>query len=156
MLAVLTVRRGEVVSAQTLADAWWGEKLPATWAKAMQGCMVQLRKALGADAIKTTGQGYCLVVPADEIDAYQFERLVARALELLTLDEVDRASYLLDDALGLWRGTDALVDLDGWEPGRVEATRLRELRLDAEVAPGRGVAGRAIPAGPVDGAGAGG
>lgn len=38
--AALTVRRGEVVSAETLADAWWGERLPATWTKALQGCLV--------------------------------------------------------------------------------------------------------------------
>ena len=131
VLAALTVRRGEVVAAETLADAWWGEQVPATWTKALQGCVVQLRKVLGAAAIETRPQGYCLVVPADEVDACRFERHVARARELLTLGGPDRAAYVLEEALGLWRGR-ALVDLDGWEPGRVEATRLEELRLDAE------------------------
>jgi WD40 repeat protein/DNA-binding SARP family transcriptional activator len=131
VLAALTVRRGEVVSAETLADAWWGERVPPTWAKALQGCLVQLRKALGAAAIETRPQGYCLVVPADEVDSGRFERRVARAQELLTLGEPDRAAYVVDEALGLWRGR-ALVELDGWEPGRVEAARLEGLRLDAE------------------------
>jgi len=40
--------------------------------------MVQLRRALGADAIETRRQGYRLVVAADEIDADRFERLVGR------------------------------------------------------------------------------
>ncbi|HKE75536.1 MAG TPA: BTAD domain-containing putative transcriptional regulator [Acidimicrobiales bacterium] len=131
VLAALTVRRGEVVAAETLADAWWGEQVPATWTKALQGCVVQLRKVLGAATIETRPPGYCLVLPADEVDAGRFERHVARARELLTLGDPDRAAYLLEEALGLWRGR-ALVDLDGWEPGRVEATRLEELRLDAE------------------------
>ena len=48
----LTVRRGEVVAAETLADAWWGDQVPATWTKALQGCVVQLRKVLGAAAIE--------------------------------------------------------------------------------------------------------
>lgn len=131
VLAALAVRRGEVVNAETLADAWWGERLPATWNKALQGCMVQLRKELGPGAIETSTQGYRLVVAADEIDAYRFERLVFRAQELWTLGEPERTAYLVDEALGLWRGP-ALVDLPRWEPGRIEATRLEELRLDAE------------------------
>jgi WD40 repeat protein/DNA-binding SARP family transcriptional activator len=131
VLAALTVRRGDVVSAETLADAWWGEQVPPTWTKALQGCVVRLRKALGPQAIETRRQGYCLVVPADEVDAGRFERHVARAQELLTLGEPDRAAYVVDEALGLWRGR-ALVELDGWEPGRVEAARLQGMRLDAE------------------------
>ncbi|HET6772158.1 MAG TPA: BTAD domain-containing putative transcriptional regulator [Acidimicrobiales bacterium] len=131
VLAALTVYRGEVVSAETLADAWWGERVPPTWTKALQGCVVRLRKALGPHAIETRPQGYCLVMPADEVDAGRFERHVARAQELLTLGEPDRAAYVVDEALGLWRGR-ALVELDGWEPGRVAAARLEGLRLDAE------------------------
>ena len=131
VLAALTVRRGEVVSAETLADAWWGERLPPTWAKAVQGCLVQLRKVLGAAAIETRSHGYCLVVPADEIDACRFERHVVRAQELLTLGEPDRAAYAADEGLGMWRGQ-ALADVSEWEPGRVEAARLEALRLDAE------------------------
>ena len=131
VLAALTVRRGQVVAAETLADAWWGDRVPATWTKALQGCMVQLRKALGPAAIETRSHGYCLVVAADEVDAYRFERQVAHARELLTLGDPDRAAYVVDVALALWRGP-ALVELDAWEPGRVEATRLGQLRLDAE------------------------
>src|SRR5262245_36532477 len=104
VLAALSVRRGEVVSAETLADAWWGEQVPPTWAKAVQGSLVQLRKVLGPGAIETRPQGYCLVVPADQVDACRFERNVARAQELLTLGEPDRAAYLADEALRLWRG----------------------------------------------------
>ena len=131
VLASLTVRRGEAVSAEVLADALWDELPPPSWNKVVQGCIVRLRKALTAGAIETGPQGYRLAVPADEVDACRFERHVARARELSTLGEPDRAAYVAGEALGLWRGR-ALVELDGWEPGRVEAARLEELRLQAE------------------------
>ena len=131
VLAVLAVHRGDVVSAETLADAWWGERLPPTWPKAMQGCILQLRKVLGPGAIETRSRGYRLVVSSEEIDAHRFVRQLARARELLTLGEPDRAAYVVDEALELWHGR-ALVDVQEWEPGRVEARRLDELRLDAE------------------------
>ena len=58
VLAVLTVRRGEVVGAAELADALWGADLPPpSWAKVVQGCVVRLRKALGASTIETHAAG---------------------------------------------------------------------------------------------------
>jgi hypothetical protein len=41
----------------------------------LQGCLVRLRKELGAGAIETRPHRYCLVAPADEVDACQFEWL---------------------------------------------------------------------------------
>jgi DNA-binding SARP family transcriptional activator len=76
VLAALAVRPGEVVSAERLADALWGERPPPSWNKVVPGCVMRLRRVLGAEAIETTGHGYRLVVPADEIDAQRFERLV--------------------------------------------------------------------------------
>src|SRR5262249_49763118 len=131
VLAVLAVHRGAVVSAETLADAWWGERLPPTWAKAVQGCILHLRRGVGPGAVGTPCPGYRLVVASDEIDAERFVRQLARAQELLTLGEPDRAAYVVDEALRLWHGQ-ALVDVRDWEPGRVEARRLDELHLDAQ------------------------
>ena len=74
VLAALAVRPGEVVSAERLADALWGERPPASWNKVVPGCVMRLRRVLGAEAIETTAHGYRLVVPADEIDAQRFER----------------------------------------------------------------------------------
>jgi DNA-binding SARP family transcriptional activator len=131
VLGALAVRLGEVVSAEVLADALWGDGPPASWNKVIQGCVVRLRKLLGPSAIETLPQGYQLVLPRDEVDACRFERLLGRARELLTLGEPERATYVIGEALALWRGR-ALMDLDGWAPGRTEAARLEELRLDAE------------------------
>jgi WD40 repeat protein/DNA-binding SARP family transcriptional activator len=131
VLAALALRRGEPVSAEHLADALWGERPPASWAKVVQGCVVRLRKVLGASAIVTEPEGYRLVLPVDELDAQRFEHLVQRGRELLTLGEPERAAHVVTEGLALWRGP-ALAELDGWSPGRIEAARLDELRLDAQ------------------------
>jgi DNA-binding SARP family transcriptional activator len=131
VLAALALRRGEAVSADQLADALWGESPPASATKVVQGCVVRVRKVVGASAIVTDPEGYRLVLPVDEVDAQRFEHLVQRGRELLTLGEPERAAHVVAEGLALWRGP-ALADLDGWSPGRIEAARLEELRLDAQ------------------------
>ncbi|MFP3900652.1 MAG: BTAD domain-containing putative transcriptional regulator [Acidimicrobiia bacterium] len=131
VLAALSLRPGDTVSPERLADALWGERPPATWTKVVQGCVARLRKVLGTGAIETTRYGYRLTLPAGEVDARRFERLVGRGRELLTLGEPERAAHVTEEALALWRGR-ALLELEDWEPGRVEAERLEELRRDAE------------------------
>ena len=131
VLAALVTRPGEPVSADQLADALWGEAPPATWPKVVQSSMVRIRKALGPDAVRTTGHGYVLMLEPDRIDAVRFERAVRRSRELLALGEPERAQFTLTDALGLWHGT-ALAELDGWEPGEAAAHRLEDLRHDAD------------------------
>jgi DNA-binding SARP family transcriptional activator/WD40 repeat protein/energy-coupling factor transporter ATP-binding protein EcfA2 len=131
VLAALVFGRGRAVASETLADALWRDERPRTAAKIVQNCVARLRKALGAGAIETVPGGYRLTVPPDAVDVTRFERSVARAGDLLTLGETDRAAFLIDEALALWRGA-ALSDLDGWGPGELEANRLEQLRLDAE------------------------
>ena len=131
VLAALAARAGEAVSPERLADALWGDQLPASWAKVLQNCIVRLRKRLDSPALETTPHGYRLRLPPVELDSVDFERLLARGRELLTLGDPDRAAFLLGEAVGLWRGP-ALDELENWDSGRAEATRLNELRLDAE------------------------
>ncbi|MFG1817804.1 BTAD domain-containing putative transcriptional regulator [Kribbella sp. NPDC049174] len=131
VLAALVVHPGDVVSAEALAEVLWGEQPPASWAKIVQGCVVRLRKLLGSHAIETSPLGYRLSVPLDEIDAQRFERAVGRAGELLASDEAERSALVLANALTMWRGR-PLSELDGWDPARIEAARLTELRHSAE------------------------
>ena len=131
VLAALAMGPRRTLTAEQLADAVWGASPPASWRKNLQSCIVRLRRVLGADAIVTTPQGYRLAVPHDDVDADLFERLVARGQELLTLGETERAAYTLERALALWRGP-PLAELEEWEPGRIEAERLQELRCEAE------------------------
>ena len=131
VLEALAARPGETVRAEALAQALWGERLPASWPKVVQGCISRLRKALGAAAIVTSGSGYRLTLHRDDYDHLCFEDLLVRAHELLATGEPERARYASGQALGLWRG-DPLERLSEWDPGRVESERLSERRLDAE------------------------
>ena len=131
VLSALVVGRGDPVSADALADALWGDDLPASSVKIVQGCVVRLRKLLGAAAIDSGPSGYRLTLTDEEVDHRRFERLLEGARDALDGDDPARASYLVDEALDLWRGR-ALADLEEWEPGRVAAARLEALRMDAE------------------------
>ena len=131
VLAALAVAGDESLSADQLSEVVWGDTRPASWHKNLQTCVVRLRKVLGPEAIETTGQGYQLTLPVDAVDARRFEALATRGHELLVLGEADRAAYLLGQALALWRGR-PYTELEEWEPGSLEASRLSELRLDAQ------------------------
>ena len=131
VLSAMVVRAGDPISTEALADALWGEQLPTSWAKVVQGCVVRLRKRLGVAAIESGSAGYRLTLTDDELDHRLFERLVERGREAGAGGDPARSSYLLQEALDLWRGR-ALADLEEWEPGRVEAGRLEGMRMDAE------------------------
>jgi DNA-binding SARP family transcriptional activator/WD40 repeat protein len=131
ILQALATRPGTELSPEALAETLWGEDLPETWQKVVQGCIVRLRKALGAEAIQTSPHGYRLDLHQDEVDHLHFEHLLTRARELLANGEPERALYVTGQARELWRG-EPLVDLADWPPGRVESERLVELWRDAE------------------------
>jgi WD40 repeat protein/DNA-binding SARP family transcriptional activator len=131
VLEALVLKPGGVVSPDRLADALWGEDVPKTWPKVVQGCVMRLRKALGSSAIETSGGGYRLAVAADDLDSVVFERLVERGRALALMSEADRAAVSFARALALWRGP-AFDDLRHWPSGRTEAARLDEVRRTAE------------------------
>ena len=116
---------------EELADALWGDRPPASWAKVVQGCISRLRRALGPHAIATTAVGYRLDPSVVDLDRDNFDHLVTRARERAASGSPERAASLLGQALALWRGSpfDALEE---WEPGRLEVARLVESRRTAE------------------------
>jgi predicted ATPase len=107
--------------------------------------VTRVRKALGPhgkDVLVTRTPGYALAVSHDQVDAFRFQGLLDRAARLLHRDPAT-ASVLLEQALGLWRGS-ALQDLTDQDLVRHEIGRLEELRLaaleaniEAELALGR-------------------
>ena len=131
VLAALVVAGDEPLSLDQLAEAVWGDEPPASWRKVLHGCVARLRRALGAETIETVATGFRLTIAADDIDARRFDRLVRRGREQLALGAADRALFLIDEALALWRGQ-ALIDVVDWDPGRTVAGRLEASRLDAE------------------------
>jgi DNA-binding SARP family transcriptional activator/pimeloyl-ACP methyl ester carboxylesterase len=140
LLAMLLLRRGEVVPGARLIEAVWGEEPPGTAQTALHGHVSALRKLIGADRIKTRPPGYLLQVSAGEVDLARFEALVAQGRER---DAPDERSACLRDALALWRGQ-PLAELRceslAWrEIARLEELRLAALeeRIDADLALGR-------------------
>ena len=139
LLALLLVRRNELVSMDRIVDELWGEQPPPTAAKNVQVYISHLRKALGADALETTPPGYTLRVADGELDVQEAERILAHAPGLPTPERID----LLRTALGLWRGP-PLAELASLDFAQAETARLEELRLqllkrrlDAELELGR-------------------
>lgn len=124
LLAILLVHAGEAVSSDRLIDQLWEGKPPDTAAKALQGYVSSLRKQLGQETVETVGAGYRLNVVAADIDAREFEELLAEARPL----ERAPAAAKLREALALWRGP-ALADFAYDEFARPEIERLEELHL---------------------------
>jgi DNA-binding SARP family transcriptional activator len=139
LLAMLLLRPNEVVPAERLIDAIWGERPPPTASTMVQLYVSRLRKLLGRDLLLTRPGSYELQIDPLQIDRGHFEALLAAAAD--TDDDAERARSLRD-ALALWRGA-ALVDFayDGFaagESGRLDELRLLALedRIDADLALG--------------------
>jgi DNA-binding SARP family transcriptional activator/streptogramin lyase len=132
LLAVLALRRGEVVSTDALVDALWGDEPPSTAPKALQGYVSHLRRLLdpaGDRRLLVTQQpGYVFRIEDGAVDAWRFESLAARGWRELH-DDAAAALATFEEALGLWRGP-ALGDFAYAEFAQRELQRLEELRLE--------------------------
>ncbi len=122
LLAVLLVYANETVSTDRLVDELWGNDPPQTARNMIQRYVSRLRVALGdagGERLATELHGYQLRVEDRELDARQFERLVA---EGRAAPDPETAVARLREGLGLWRG----VFLDGIDAGSaVGAERVR-------------------------------
>ena len=87
LLALLVLRRGEVVSIDQLIDGVWGERAPAAAAKSVHVYVSALRKALGERTIETRGHGYVLRVAPGAVDLERFDRLLAEGRASLAAGE---------------------------------------------------------------------
>jgi YVTN family beta-propeller protein len=143
LLAILILHRREAVSTDRLIDELWGEHPPATAAKALQGYVSGLRKALGTEALITRSGGYLLDAKPEQVDLDRFEQFSLEGRQALEGGDSERAAKTLREALALWRGP-PLADF-AYEPfaqaeiGRLEELRLTALedRIDADLALGR-------------------
>jgi DNA-binding SARP family transcriptional activator len=108
-----------------LIDVLWGERPPATALGTLQTHVSRLRTALGAgpELLPSDASGYRLRIDSADVDARQFERLVAGGTEAARAGQSAEAQTLLADALALWPGP-ALMDFR-YEPfAQTEITRL--------------------------------
>src|SRR5919199_6750775 len=74
LLALLLLHPKEVVSRDTIVDALWGDRPPATAAAALNVYVSKLRKALAAtpDMLVTRSPGYLLDVEPGQLYFYLF------------------------------------------------------------------------------------
>jgi len=126
LLAVLLLRRNEVVPTVRLIDELWGEEPPATGAKTIHVYVSRLRKALGEDVLRSHAPGYLLRVEPGQLDLDRFEALLEEAR---TSDPAGAAAKLRE-ALSLWRGP-PLAEFAHEPFAEAEIAWLEERRLAA-------------------------
>lgn len=126
VLACLTAHHGHAVPVDSLIEAAWGEDLPRDPHAALHTVISRLRAVVG-DAVTSAGPaGYQLDVPADSVDAGEFEARLADAEHA----GPKGAAFLLEEALALWRGP-AYAELGDAPFVMVEVMRLEGLRANA-------------------------
>jgi predicted ATPase/DNA-binding SARP family transcriptional activator len=132
LLAVLLLaHQDESVSAARLIDELWGERPPATAAKALQVHLSRLRSALGPEQpIVTRPGGYAVQIEQEQLDLARFEALSIRARAARDAGDRRSAASYWREALALYRGP-PLADVPLRGATASEAARLAELRLTA-------------------------
>ncbi|WP_328751234.1 tetratricopeptide repeat protein [Streptomyces sp. NBC_00285] len=135
VLSALVVHLGEVLSTERLVDCVWDEQAPATANALVATHVSAVRRALArvdaAEVIRTRPPGYVAGLDPSQVDARRFEELLASGRAAAARGHTGEAADLLSEALGLWRGQEALEGL-GQTFARIEAARLAELRLVAQ------------------------
>jgi DNA-binding SARP family transcriptional activator/tetratricopeptide (TPR) repeat protein len=127
-LAALLARAGQPVSVDTLIEAVWGQRPPASARRNLQQYIHGLRRILGDDRIATRGDSYALD-PGANLDAIDFRRLAADGAAALNAGDAATAQAGLRAALDLWRGP-AFAEFLDCELVAEEAARLELLRLE--------------------------
>ncbi len=125
VLSLLALRAGSPVSGDSLIDLLWPDDPPRTAHKTLQGYVKRVRSMVAVNGIELSyagPAGYVLALAPDQVDALQFESLVAHART--STDDAVRVQRL-DEALQLWRGEPfAGCDFEGLRPRREWLQRL--------------------------------
>lgn len=111
LLAILVLDANRIVSTDRLIDDLWGEEAADGAAHTLQVYVSQLRKALRTEGspspdalLVRQGTGYVLRVEPGAVDLQHFERIAGEGRRALGAGDPERASEILREALGLWRG----------------------------------------------------
>lgn len=145
VLALLALRAGDVVSADALVEALWGEIPPPTARTGLQVQISKLRKLLPAadGGLETRSPGYVLAIDPEQIDVFRFDRAVADARDAAAGGDPARARDLLDRALAEWRGEPLEgIDAPGLDEGVItdlvsRRTVARVAKVEAQLALGQ-------------------
>jgi predicted ATPase/DNA-binding SARP family transcriptional activator len=144
LLALLAMRPGHVIPADSLVDEIWAGEPPEGADRTLRSYVSRLRRSLhGESSIDATHRGYVLRAPEDAVDALEFERLAREGADLLDRGAARQARERLGEALARWRGRPfGEVGRDGTLAAaaeRLEERRLLALeqRIEADLALGR-------------------
>jgi DNA-binding SARP family transcriptional activator/Tfp pilus assembly protein PilF len=134
LLAALLVHAGRVVPADTLAELVWDGRPPAGAAVTLRSHVMRLRRALGPEAggrVVARYPGYLINAGQEEVDLLRFTHLCQQGGAAVKAGAWQRASEVVGEALGLWRGT-PLVDIPSGLLHTEQVSGLEELWLQAE------------------------
>jgi DNA-binding SARP family transcriptional activator len=120
LVAGLAVERPSGVRYDALAEAVWGDRVPASAKHSLQSHVRRIRAVTGHGLVQTVAGGYRLGTDV-QVDVDAFESAIERAGAA-----DDEAPRLWAEALSWWRGP-PFVDLDDWAPAVAERARLTEL-----------------------------
>ncbi|WP_235735306.1 AfsR/SARP family transcriptional regulator [Nocardioides alcanivorans] len=145
LLAAL-VDAGRTVSAERLVAQVWGDGTPANPGKALQVLVSRVRQVIGAEHLRTDGDGYRLALTDDQVDVLHLHTETRLASGCLGTDPA-QALLHADNALATARGP--LIDAPDGPLGDVlmgaerDQQAAREVRARALVRTGR--AAEALP-----------
>jgi DNA-binding SARP family transcriptional activator len=139
VLALLLLRRHEIVSAHTLVEELWGERPPRSAMTTLQTYIYHARRMFSREGIPapcshrgdlliTRSPGYSIQLRDDEADIWVFERHVREASASLEANDAASTLAKVGQALALWRGP-ALSNVSTGPVLDAHATHLDELRL---------------------------
>ncbi|BAL90270.1 putative SARP-family transcriptional activator [Actinoplanes missouriensis 431] len=141
LLALLTLRHGQILPVSTLMEEIWGDAIPRSGLTTLQTYIMQLRRLIGTslnssgttakDVLATSFNGYQLNLRAGTFDLREFERLAAAGDRELERGRAAEASGHLRDALALWRGP-ALIDVPVGRVLSLEIIGMDEARMRVE------------------------
>lgn len=133
LLALLALRAGAVVDIDWLAEhLWTDDDRPEATAPALRTYVSRLRGSFpeaAQDWIETVPSGYRLAAPADAVEHLRVVSLRSAAKEARDREDPLVAQELLDQALGMWRGT-PFRELEDVEWARPQLEQLEQDRLE--------------------------
>lgn len=138
VLALLLARANEIVPVDALIQELWGDSPPRSALTTLQTYVYHARKAFAQEGLATADRpllvtsppGYRMEMEDGEVDVAVFEEHVRQARTALREGNDESAVRLLNDALGLWRGS-VLADLLTGDVLTSHIAYLEEVRLRA-------------------------
>ena len=135
LVTLLVMSVGRVVPAERLVDQLWDGTPPPQGAVTLRSYVSNVRQALGGaggmgSVLVTRGQGYCLEVPPDSVDAVRLERFAQEGREQLRQGRADEALRAFDASVATWSG-DPLAEVADHEAARSAVAQLTETYLGA-------------------------